>query len=284
MSEAQQRLSDLAASGRVHCTPYGEGAIVWREWCGPEASGLPLVLIHGGFGSWTHWAANIDSLKTARPLWVPDLPGLGDSASLAAPFTTEHFAQVMLNSLNEVLGEDSPFEIGAFSFGAMISGHIAALAGERCRRLTLIGASGFGDLHHQVPLLPPPTQVTSPEDALAITRENLLRLMLAKPESADDFALHIHADNLARHRFRSRKLAGSDDLQRVLGDIKAHLVGVWGEQDATAGDRAAFEARRALFQSAQPNSEFYILSEIGHWAMYEAPEAINNILLGGTPD
>jgi 2-hydroxy-6-oxonona-2,4-dienedioate hydrolase len=29
--------------------------IVWREW----GSGSPLVLLHGGSGSWNHWVKNI---------------------------------------------------------------------------------------------------------------------------------------------------------------------------------------------------------------------------------
>ena len=57
-------LADLIASGKtppeivaavtadaevVH-TPCGDGNLVWRRW----GKGRPLVLVHGGSGSWTH--------------------------------------------------------------------------------------------------------------------------------------------------------------------------------------------------------------------------------------
>ncbi len=48
---------------------------IWRRW----GEGPPLVLLHGGAGSWTHWIRNIDALAADRTLWIPDLPGLGDS-------------------------------------------------------------------------------------------------------------------------------------------------------------------------------------------------------------
>ena len=44
-------------------TPCGDGALVWHRW-GP-ATGRPVVLLHGGSGSWTHWLRNIDALADA---------------------------------------------------------------------------------------------------------------------------------------------------------------------------------------------------------------------------
>ena len=57
-------------------TPCGEGRIVWRVW----GSGPPLLLTHGGGGSWLHWIRNIDALAQERTVWAVDLPGYGDSA------------------------------------------------------------------------------------------------------------------------------------------------------------------------------------------------------------
>ena len=48
--------------------------MVWRVW----GSGEPLVLFHGGSGSWTHWIRNIPELSRHYELWVPDIPGLGE--------------------------------------------------------------------------------------------------------------------------------------------------------------------------------------------------------------
>ncbi len=46
----------LAAAGQRVETPCGDGVMVWRIWSPAHRSGVePLVLFHGGFGSWTHW-------------------------------------------------------------------------------------------------------------------------------------------------------------------------------------------------------------------------------------
>ena len=47
-------INRLDAFSERRDTPCGEGTMVWRAWGG----GVPLVLLHGGFGSWTHWISN----------------------------------------------------------------------------------------------------------------------------------------------------------------------------------------------------------------------------------
>jgi pimeloyl-ACP methyl ester carboxylesterase len=275
-----QQVAAVLARATQRQTDSGGCQLAWQQWSAPAQDKPPLLLLHGGFGSWTHWIANIDGLASARELWTVDLPGLGSSGDMPEPFTTEHFAQLLLAGWRGLIGEDRPFELAGFSFGAMIAGHLAALAGQQCQRCTLIGASGFGALHQQVRLIPPPGPEVAADEAQAIHRENLSRLMLYKPQSVNDLAVHVHADNLARHRFRSRSLAGSNDLADILPAISAHLVGVWGDQDATAGGPANIEERKKLFRAAQADAQFYRLPDVGHWAMYEAPDKLNALLRG----
>lgn len=277
--------SDLADSLLVDCrvrnTPCTQGELLWREWSSVSTSSQPpQVLLHGGFGSWNHWVANIGALKEHRRLLVPDLPGLGESADMPEPHTTTHFAEILLRGLDQLLGPGAEFDLGGFSFGAMVGAHLARLAGSRCHRFTAIGAAGFGELHVQVPLQRPPGPGTPADEAKSIHRANLRTLMFSSDEPIDALAVQLHAHNLARHRFNSRRLSLTDDFVQVLPQIRARLVGVWGSRDATAGGRPAIEKRRALFLSAQPDAGFHILEGVGHWAMYEAPGPVNRILLG----
>lgn len=273
------QLGELLAGSTPHSTDSGGCRLAWQQWSGLGKGSPPLLLLHGGFGSWTHWVANLQALRQERTLWTVDLPGLGASGDMPKPWTTRHFAELLLAGWCSLTGEDQPFELAAFSFGAMIAGHLAALSGQRCTRCTLIGASGFGELHRQVPLLAPPGSELPNVAANAIHRENLSRLMLHDAGRIDDLAVYVHGDNLARHRFRSRSMAGSNDLAEILPLIPGHLVGIWGAQDGTAGGAGNIEARRRLFLEAEPEAEFYVLPEVGHWAMYEAPGEINRLLL-----
>ena len=61
-----------------HSVDVGDHQVSWRQY--GDASNEPLLLIHGGHGSWMHWARNIDVLSEKFSLFVVDLPGYGDSS------------------------------------------------------------------------------------------------------------------------------------------------------------------------------------------------------------
>ena len=60
--------------------PYQDGFVAWHEFGNPVANQLPLILLHGGHGSWEHWARNTDSLAQHFHVFVPDMPGFGESS------------------------------------------------------------------------------------------------------------------------------------------------------------------------------------------------------------
>ena len=88
----------LARTARKVRTPCGDGAMVWRVW----GAGEPLVLFHGGSGSWTHWIRNIPELSRHYELWVADIPGLGDSAMPPKPWVPATIADVVVAGLGEL--------------------------------------------------------------------------------------------------------------------------------------------------------------------------------------
>ena len=94
----------LARTARKVRTPCGDGAMVWRVW----GAGEPLVLFHGGSGSWTHWIRNIPELSRHFELWVADIPGLGDSAMPPKPWVPATIADVVVAGLSEQFPASSP--------------------------------------------------------------------------------------------------------------------------------------------------------------------------------
>ena len=272
----RQQLEERLASTAIHRTPCGEGKLQWQHWSGPDA-GPTLLLVHGGFGSWNHWFANTETLRRRRNLWSLDLPGLGDSADIPHSATPADFAALLMQGIDMLWPDEQPFELAGFSFGAMVGARLAEMAGERCGRFTAIGAAGFGELHVQVPLQAPPSPATPWEQAAPVHRENLRTLMFSGTAAIDDLAVYLHAHNLARHRFNSRALSLTDDFLRALPAIGSRLHAVWGSADATAGGAEALAARGEQLREA--GAGFEILEGVGHWAMYEAAAAINDILL-----
>ena len=72
-------VSAVLQHARRVCTPCGQGDLVWHVWGGQGADPAlpPLLLLHGGSGSWTHWLRNVLPLAASgRRVLVPRYAGL----------------------------------------------------------------------------------------------------------------------------------------------------------------------------------------------------------------
>src|SRR6266700_1161644 len=98
-------------------TPGGDGDVVWRVW----GRGDPLVLLHGGTGSWLHWIRNVEDLARDFAVIAADIPGSGESATPEPPPTADRIATSMLAGLDRLIGPDNGFAIAGFSMGGMIA-------------------------------------------------------------------------------------------------------------------------------------------------------------------
>ena len=103
MPGAVQPLIDRA---QQRTTPCGSGELVWHVWGTAQPGVAPLVMLHGGSGSWTHWVRNIDALVAAgRELWLPDLPGFGASAPPPLGTDADALVEPLRAGLQALLGE-----------------------------------------------------------------------------------------------------------------------------------------------------------------------------------
>jgi 2-hydroxy-6-oxonona-2,4-dienedioate hydrolase len=254
-------------------SPCGEGSMVWRAW----GAGPPVVLLHGGYGSWTHWLKNIDALAAFYRVIAPDLPGLGDSAMPPEPVTPESLAAIIDRGLREVLAADERFHLVGFSFGAMLGSFVAAARGGEPRSMTLVGSASMGLRRAPMREMQPLRPQMSAADIAELQRTNLSILMFAEAGRVDDLAIHLQQENVARARVKSRRFAPLDLLRPVLPRIQAPLGGIWGERDVTAYPWV--DDRRDMLRHAQPGAFFAVIPDAGHWVMYEAAAAFNRVLL-----
>lgn len=266
-------LERLAHSATVILSPCGEGNMVWHAW----GEGTPLVLLHGGYGSWTHWIRNIDALAGRYRVIAADLPGLGDSAAAPPPVTPDALAAIIASGIDTVLPEGERFHLVGFSFGAMLGSHVAAARGAQLRSMTLVGSASMGLRRAPMQEMQPPRRHMSADAIAALQRTNLGILMFADKDRIDDLAVRLQVDNVARARVKSRVFAPQNLLGPVLPKIAAPLGGIWGERDVTAYPWV--EDRRDMLRRAQPDAFFAIVPGAGHWVMYEAADAFNRVLL-----
>ena len=261
----------VAAEAQRIETPCGDGGMVWRIW----GSGPPLVLFHGGYGSWTHWIRNVLVLAREFTVIAPDLPGLGESATPPEPHTAESLAAIVVAGLDIVLPRGAAPHIAGFSFGGVLGGHVAVQLGDRLRALTIVGSNGLGLVRQPTDLRRVPAGA-SEADVLAVARHNLGALMIADPSRIDELAIYIQSQNAPRGRVKSRRFSRADTLARALPLVKARLDGIWGERDATA--HAHLDERAQVLRSFQPGARFEVIAGAGHWVQYEAADRFNQVL------
>ena len=136
-------IATLRARATLHTTHFGNRQTVWHSW-GVPSTQTPVLLLHGGSGSWTHWLRNIQSLVDAgRQVWVPDLPGFGDSDLPIGGSDADALPAPLQAGLQQLMG-DTAVDVVGFSFGGMVGGFLAQAHPARVARLVLVGAPALG--------------------------------------------------------------------------------------------------------------------------------------------
>jgi pimeloyl-ACP methyl ester carboxylesterase len=278
LSQNAEYAQVLKAARRV-LTPCGSGQLVWHVWGeqGANPALPPLVLFHGGSGSWTHWLRNLLPLAASgRCVYVPDLPGFGDSALPPGGGDVDVMAEPLEAGLTQLLG-DTACDLMGFSFGAMTAGLLAHRFPARVLRLILVGAPGFGIEPLVAFKLKGWRHLPSLDQQLAVHHHNLQALMLHDPAAITPLACQMQAANAVRDRIPGRRLSRTDILARALPEIQSPLYLLYGEHDP-------FYCRQdGLYETAlQAAPDFRALRAIqasGHWAQFEQAEVFNAEIL-----
>jgi 2-hydroxy-6-oxonona-2,4-dienedioate hydrolase len=281
VSAAVETMHRMMSSAIRHQTPCGDGHMVWHEWGDKEQT--PLVLLHGGSGSWTHWIRNIPTLMQHFRVISADTPGLGDSDMPPELFTSKDYpagmrmlAQVFADGLDQIIGPSVRFHLAGFSMGSIAGAYVAANQGARVMSLTLAGSSAFG-LHWGglKQTLGAMREGMSDAERLEVQRRNL-KIIMTHAE-ADDFAGHLQLLNVERARIRSHGLPHTDTLLQALPLVTAPVNGIWGREDVYA--QGNLQTIETLLRQNTSALNFKVIDDAGHWVMYEQSDAFNAALI-----
>jgi 2-hydroxy-6-oxonona-2,4-dienedioate hydrolase len=266
-------LQALDASAIRHALPFNNGDLVIRQW----GSGLPVVLLHGGSGSWKHWAKNISALvESGRMVLVPDMPGFGESAAPLVGQDADVLPEPLEWALEQIIPQE-PYDLLAFSFGSMVAAQMAVRHPERIKKLVLSGSPALGINELRPFKLKPWNDLPEGPARDAIHRHNLGVLMLSSVEAVDDLALYIHSSNLDADRMKRRRLAYTDFLLQLLKQIHCPVFGIWGALDVLYRDN--HEAVQKALEQAPNFKGLEFIPHAGHWAQFERPEQFNYALI-----
>jgi 2-hydroxy-6-oxonona-2,4-dienedioate hydrolase len=264
-------LQALDDSAQTAHTPCGAGHLVWRRW----GKGAPLVLLHGGSGSWKHWVRNIEELAGHYEVWAPDMPGYGDSADPPEPVDFMSIARIINAGFAE-LRPGASFRLAGFSLGSVVASYMASAEPERVERLVVINGHLLG------PLIAQPRQmltrwrdIVDPVEFDRVMRDNLSVLMMSNREAIDDLAVQLYSEDLRKARLRPIALMDNRD-DGILLKLRSRTICIAGEFDPIASP--SVEAQMAALRAARPDVETHIMPGIGHWAMYEGAQAMNALM------
>ena len=274
---AAEHIDAVAATSREVRVPMGNGGKMMWHVFGAGANKPILLLFHGGSGSWIHWIRNVGPLSRHFEVYAADLPGLGDSDppdDVTDIWSVTHCVKTAMDAL---LPKDRDFAITGFSFGGMVGGHIATLAGDRLKRLVLVGAGGLKATRKPTEKLHKLLPSMAPDVLAAEARRNLELLMIHDPKKIDGVAIHMQILNTTRAKTRSREMGQAFRLSEVLPRLKTPMTGIWGEFDSTT--YLFLQERIDLFRAVQPDFQMNVIPGAGHWVAYEAADAFNARLL-----
>lgn len=267
--DAAAPLLDAVEASAIRHDPLYQGRRVrWRQW----GRGEPLLLIHGGHGSWVHWLRWVEPLARRHAVWVPDLPGYGDSDDLPAhrhaPDRQQSLVRAVLETWRQLPGAGQPVSLVGFSFGGLVSGQLVA-TGLAVRRLALLGTAAHRTPRRQmVPLIN--WRHAERARALAILEHNLRALMLHDHQHEDELALLAHERASRATRYRSKDLSQAADLGQILANYTGPLRMIWGEHDVTAASADQAAGRIASHRSG---ADWHVVPAAGHWVQYEGAAA-----------
>ncbi len=264
----------LLAQATRHTTIFEGRTLVWHTWGGRRPGRLPLVMLHGGSGSWTHWIRNIDALLAqGYELWLPDLPGFGDSD----PPALGADADAMLAPLHAGMAQLGllPCQLMGFSFGGMTAAMLTAAYPQAAERLVLVGAPAMGVVPEKQFSLKGWRHLSDPAEQLEMHRYNLGALMLWDATKIDDQALALHQHNVLRDRLPRRRLANTDILAQSLPQVACPVAAIYGAYDALY--KSYMPALEHQYRAVTPH--LVRLPDSGHWVQYEQPEAFMAALL-----
>ena len=241
----------------------------WHVW--NRSHTKPLVLLHGGSGSWTHWVRNIDALSEDHAVWAMDLPGMGDSALPPEAKDADDIAPWVAQGMAQLLGGQA-IPVMGFSFGGLTAGFVAARHPERVSRLLLVGVPGLGLFGDTLPLrgfLPNMDQ----SQRNAVHHHNLMSIMLAHEASLIDQTLEIQERNVVRDRLRRRRIARSTVMMDLQTQWRCPVHALWGALDALYLENLSSAPERLNQCDLR---DLTLLPDTGHWANYENAKAFND--------
>lgn len=234
------------------------------------------LLLHGGYGGWVHWIANIDSLAAHRHVLAVDMPGFGHSYDPGRCLEPIEQARVAAEFL-ERLGVNH-VTVAGFSFGSVVATMLAIDRPDLVRSVLLINPPGVGVRSAEALAIPARmSAVARAHGRRAGIASNLRELMLCHGELIDTALVDLVSDSIARTRYVTRSVSQQAQTLQLLRRVTQKVKVLIGEQDPF--HRNDLQGRVSAIDEALGEGTVHIVPDAAHWLQYDRPDAFNEALL-----
>lgn len=241
--------------------------------------GKPLVILHGGANGADTWRKNAAELSGRHTVYVPDLPGFGDSDSLGGEFNYAAFV-AFVNDFVGALGLNN-FNLVGHSLGGCIALLYALQHPDHVAKLVLVSSLGIGkSIGRRIKYLSTPV-------FMYLVGAPLLALFYVVKWIARKISRPVRLLNNPVTRMNvnlGRKISTLAGQTLVLTDRLCELVVptlvVWGEGDGVVPVRHAYVAANLI-----PDCRLQVFDgghSIHRQRMAEFSEALNDFLGDGS--
>lgn len=247
-------------------------------------SGRPLVLLHGGFGNWTHWRDNLAALAQQHTVLAIDMPGFGLSCD-AAPGSdigqlalAVHEAIAAMRARLPASLQTQPPAVAAFSFGTAVAVRLALLDPGSVSALLLVNPPGLGRVSDQVRSIQARAAEAARTHGLRAGLEITLReLMVHDASLVTPEGLDLLEQCVRQTRFVSRSLSRAVHLRPMIEELRVPVHVVLGENDPHQAHE--LQERVSWLEQTLGRDGVSTFSATAHWLQYEQAQRFNALAL-----
>ncbi len=229
--------------------------------------GKPLVVVHHDIGS-PGWIPFYQQLAERYTVWVPDIPGYGQSERPEWARSPRDLAMT-LNLLLDALKLDAATLLG-LGFGGWLAAEMAAMNQGRLDLLVLVAAAGIhpteGEIFDQF--------FVSHEDYVKRGFHDLryFEQLFGELASSDQLVeWDINREMTTRVAWKPYMFDRA--LPHLIRNVEVPTLIAWGDDDqivpASCGE---------LFLEAMPNARLAVVQGAGHWVEMEQPERLAELV------
>jgi len=235
-------------------------------------NGEPLVIVHGGGEGAESWFKNIEELSKNYRVYIPDLPGFGDSQSINNRFSLVEYIAFIEDFTNAL--DIGPFYLVGHSIGGGIALHYAFHYPDRVSALILVNSFCLGkDIALWIRIL----------SASALCRSLghvILAIFRAIKWLAQQFWAPFHVASMISKikmdmgRTMTNLWGQSNALQDQLPELTMPTLIVWGAKDIIVPASHAYEAAKTI-----PNCQLHIFEDCGHSAYKQKVSEFSGVVV-----